>query len=175
MPHWTENIDLAPSSNYYHWLKDTESLTKKIKQQCTNHFSVKLLSQSEQIAYQDEYKRLALNPREKVIVREVVLYCGDIPWVFARTIIPLTSLSGEAAQLSNLNTKPLGEVLFSSPQTTRKMIEIADLKNSDLLFQQAIQCLKNKPAHLWARRTLFLFYNKPLLVNEIFLPQCGKN
>jgi chorismate--pyruvate lyase len=107
---------------------------------------------------------------EVAIVREVELMCGDAAMVFARTIIPASSLRGPARRLGMLGTKPLGEVLFSDPRMRRGPIEVARLQPRHTLFAAATATLEDRPDELWGRRTLFYLAGVPLLVNEIFLP-----
>lgn len=104
------------------------------------------------------------------LVREVELLCDEQPWVFARTLIPATSLVGGARRLARLGSKPLGAVLFADPSTKRAAMELARLTRRDPLFAAAVDHLPLRPGQLWGRRTLFWYAGKPLLVNEIFLP-----
>jgi chorismate--pyruvate lyase len=105
-----------------------------------------------------------------VLVRDVELLCDDNPWVFARTLIPITSLKGAAQRLTQLGEKPLGAVLFSDPKVIRGATQVARLLPGQPLYQTACNHLSQKPDHLWGRRTLFYLEKRPLLVNEIFLP-----
>lgn len=104
------------------------------------------------------------------MVREVELLGDGTPWVFARTLVPVSSLRGSARRLATLGNKPLGAVLFSDPSMRRGQIQIARLLPRHPLFIAATESLEQKPAELWGRRTLFYLAGKPLLVNEIFLP-----
>jgi chorismate--pyruvate lyase len=104
------------------------------------------------------------------LVREVELQCEREPWVFARTLIPATSLRGTARRLALLRDKPLGAVLFSDPHTRRLGVQVARLNARHRLYHAACAHLAQQPNEIWGRRTLFSFGGKPLLVNEIFLP-----
>jgi chorismate--pyruvate lyase len=104
------------------------------------------------------------------LVRDVELRCDAVPWVFARTLIPISSLKGAAQRLTQLGEKPLGAVLFSEPGVNRGATQIARLLPAQPLFEAACNHLPKKPDHLWGRRTLFYLQKKPLLVNEVFLP-----
>ena len=107
---------------------------------------------------------------EKVLVREVLLYCDDKPQVFARSLLPLSSLTGEEQALTNLGTQSLGQVLFNNPSLERKVIEVAafDLNSSVGKLSQNLQL--NFTHTLWGRRSIFILENKPLMVAEVFLP-----
>lgn len=104
------------------------------------------------------------------MVREVELRCGGIPWVFARTLIPHSSLRGPAQRLALLGNRPLGALLFADPRAKRGTTQFARLVPGQALFEAAMSNLAIRPVALWGRRTLFYFAGKPLLVNEIFLP-----
>ncbi len=110
---------------------------------------------------------------EAAIIREVELLVDDVPWVFARTIIPASSLRGPAKRLTLLGTKPLGEVLFAEPHTERVMMEMASLNRRHNLFNKAVRNMGSQPEQLWGRRTLFNLSGSNLLVNELFLPTLG--
>lgn len=105
------------------------------------------------------------------LVRDVELLCDQVPWVFARTLIPISSLKGAAQRLTQLGEKPLGAVLFSDPKVIRGTTQVARLQPRQPLFETACNNLHEKPQNLWGRRTLFYLEKRPLLVNEIFLPK----
>ena len=50
-------------------------------------------------------------------------------------------------------------------------LEVAELLARHVLFSRAVQQLERAPDSLWGRRRLFYMDEKPLLVNEIFLPE----
>jgi chorismate--pyruvate lyase len=113
---------------------------------------------------------LGIRRGETAIIREVELYCEQTPWVFARTLIPASSLRGPARRLTMLGNRPLGEVLFNDPHMRSGRREVARLLPRHPLFQAAVASLEQKPEEIWGRRTLFYLGGQPLLVNEIFLP-----
>jgi chorismate--pyruvate lyase len=105
------------------------------------------------------------------LIREVELLCDQSPWVFARTVIPATSLKGSARRLASLGERPLGAVIFSDPKVRRGMTQLARLLPRHPLFAAATVHVETKPKELWGRRTLFYLSGRPILVNEIFLPE----
>ena len=152
------------------WLRDDHSLTRRVVAACEGRFSVKVIRQAHGRPLPSERRLLGISPREHVMVREVELRCESRPWIFARTLIPASSLRGEARRLSALGSRPLGAVLFADPTTRRQCIEIGRLGPRHPLFARAVRNLEQKPRSLWGRRALFLYAGRPLLVNEIFLP-----
>lgn len=181
IPHWVA-VDYASilhmSDSTREWLLDSASLTLRIKHHCQannlGQFSVRLLRQGMGIPSNDEVQRLKLKSRQYALIREVLLYCGNTPVIFARTVIPITTLTGPQRQLSHLGNQPLGEFLFAQPDLQRDAMEIAVLKHGHQLFDNAINSVSdqslNLPEKIWARRSIFRLRYKPLLVAEVFLP-----
>jgi len=95
--------------------------------------------------------------------------------VFARTVIPASSLRGRLRRLSMLGTRPLGALLFADPGMRRDAPEIARIHPGHDIFLQAVQHSRARPAAIWGRRSVFYLDNKPLLVSEIFLPEILKS
>jgi len=152
------------------WLLDNGSLTRNMQRNCINgRFKVKVRKQIIKRPYPSESLMLKLRHGVLTLIREVELQCSDTAWVFARTLIPLTTLHGAENKLAHLGERPLGAILFADPTIQRHHVQIACLLPHHTLFKQA-QCYTTAPQILWGRRTLFFLANKPLLVNEIFLP-----
>jgi chorismate--pyruvate lyase len=166
------------------WLLHQGSLTQQLRLCCGANFNVRLQSQLCSQPLASERRLLAMPPKALALVREVQLCCGNTVWVFARSIIPIKSLQGAARRLKHLGAKPLGSLLFSDPKATRGLMEFAPLLPGHLLytkamatqaFDQAVLDPSNRlPTEVWARRSLFFYAGKPLLVNEVFLPEIVK-
>ena len=152
------------------WLSDEGSLTTRLVKASGGDFRVRVMHQGWGNALYSENRLLGMRRGETALVREVELLGRDTPWVFARTLIPASSLRGGARRLANLGEKPLGAVLFSDPGMRRGSTQIARLLPRHPLYGAATVSLAVKPEELWGRRTLFYLAGKPLLVNEIFLP-----
>jgi chorismate--pyruvate lyase len=103
-----------------------------------------------------------------VMIREVVLKGRGRPWVFARSILPMTTMTGRLAGLRTLSNQPLGELLFQDPSMTREPLEAACLP-ARILSVPAALAAGDEP--LWARRSVFFLDQKPLLVSEVFLSE----
>ncbi|MFC1603318.1 chorismate--pyruvate lyase family protein [Pseudomonadota bacterium] len=152
------------------WLLDRGSLTNRLVRASDGAFRVRVVHQGWGRPLYSESQLLQTRRAETALVREVELLGHGTPWVFARTLIPASSLRGSARRLANLGEKPLGAVLFSDSSMRRGPIQVARLQPRHPLFAAATSHLEQKPAELWGRRTLFYLAGKPLLVNEIFLP-----
>ncbi len=151
------------------WLLDPSSLTARLKQHC-HEFKVEVLGQKiEQCA--PEEATLDIHAGEEVLVREVLLYCDEKPHVFARSLLPLSSLTGEEEKLAHLGSQPLGQVLFNHPNLQRKCIEVASFSTQSSVARLAQACQLTLTDDLWGRRSTFVIDDKPLIVAEIFLPE----
>ncbi|WP_220719264.1 chorismate--pyruvate lyase family protein [Agarivorans litoreus] len=145
------------------WLEYPGSLTARLRQHC-QQFSIRVLFEDYAEIANHELATLAC--AGPYWVREVLLCCDGEPWVFARSVIPKSSLEGDAAEVSRLATKPLGELLFTD-KGLRQTIELAKIAQDSAIYQHAAV---SQP--LWGRRSRFLLASAPLLVSEIFLPSC---
>jgi chorismate--pyruvate lyase len=153
------------------WLFDAGSLTRRLRRACPNRFQVRVLRQGRMRPGRDEARALALRPDAWTWIREVQLLCGDRPWVFARTVIPASTLNGRGRRLTRLGTRPLGEVLFADPDVVcRGPVEIARIVAGQTLHHRAFTGFAEPPDPIWGRRSVFRIDGRPLLVCEIFLP-----
>lgn len=155
------------------WLLDPSSLTRRLQQTCSGQFRVVPVNQQWQRPQLNEAQALGIRPHERCFIREVHLMCDDRHRVFARTVIPVSTLTGNRRRLSRLGKKSLGAVLFADPGMQRSYIEVARLKTGQTLFEAAVAPLSKRPSEVWGRRSVFFLDTKPLLVSEIFLPEIG--
>lgn len=151
------------------WLRYSGSLTARLKRAARGDFRLRLLRQGWARPLDSERRLLGMRRGGVAILREVEMLCGDVPWVFARTLIPVHSLQGRARRLTLLEDRPLGEVLFSDASLQRGVTQMAHLQPGHSLFTAATAHL-DAVNGLWGRRTLYHLAGKPLLVNELFLP-----
>lgn len=177
-PQWLDarqrRFGVIPEGSYA-WLKDQGSLTKQVIAQCgRSGFRVQVVDQGLAYPWLSEAEALAIPAASLCWIRQVRLCCGSANWVYARSVIPLSSLKGGARRLSVLGEKPLGQVLFSDPRTQRLRMQIAKLKPGQKLFKAASCGAASTIGSMWARRTVFEYDGKPLLVNEVFLPELGR-
>jgi chorismate--pyruvate lyase len=153
------------------WLLDPASLTLRLQRLCPGRFRVRVLSQGWGSPRLDEAQVLGMRHGERAVIRQVHLLCGNHPWIYARTIIPATSMRGKLQRLAHLGTRPLGAMLFADPGMQRGVVELANIKPGEALFSDAIRHMSRQPGNIWGRRSVFRMADKPLLVSEIFLPE----
>ncbi|HWQ94840.1 MAG TPA: chorismate lyase, partial [Gammaproteobacteria bacterium] len=147
---------------------DPGSLTRRLQQVCSR-FRVQVYRQGWARPMLDEAHALGLRAGERAWVREVHLFCDEQPCVFARTIIPRTTLQGKYRRLTRLGNRSLGAVLFADKTLRRSDLDIAVIGERQALFTPATVLSSVKPAKIWGRRSLFHLSNRPLLLSEIFL------
>lgn len=153
------------------WLFDSGSLTARLIKYCAGEFSVNVLSVKRAMPSVDEIAALQMPARNHALIREVLLCCNRQPLVYARTIIPVSSMRGALRGLAQLGNRPLGAVLFADKSMTRTPIEITSLE-TDHVFLNWMQ--SENTDSIWGRRSVFTLKGERLLVSEFFLPELFK-
>ncbi|SFW27612.1 chorismate lyase [Nitrosovibrio sp. Nv17] len=152
------------------WLQNRGSLTRLIQQRCRGDFHVRPVFQSLGVACEDERDVMRLRRNELALIREVYLYCGETPVVFAHSVVARRDLRGAWCRLHGLGSRSLGTVLFSNPVIERTPLRFRKLTAAHPLFHRACRELVVRPSGLWARRSLFALRGQSILVTEVFLP-----
>jgi chorismate--pyruvate lyase len=167
--YWRDAQGCSLPEHLKSWLLDPNSLTARLKSH-SHQFRVELLGQRVETCQKNE--AVALIPEgEQVLVREVLLFCDEKPQVFARSLLPLSSLTGTEQRLANLGTQSLGQVLFNNPSLERQIIEVAEFDENSSVAKLACDLQLQVENSLWGRRSIFVLENKPLMVAEVFLPE----
>lgn len=140
------------------WLFDSGSLTARLTALRPEGFSVQPLKQYYGQATPIEAAELQLKNEQKVWIREVILLLEQVPIVYARTAMPLSTLSGAEKQLKQLGKRSLGHYLFAQAQLQRGELH-------------ASRCRPNPLGLAWSRRSVFHLGTKKLIVSEAFTQQ----
>lgn len=151
------------------WLTDRGSLTGRIQARCPA-FSVKVVFQGLRRINRDESFLRPDGIGRLALVREVYLLCRRTPVVFAHSVIDPRALRGAWRRLARFGSRPLGAALFADPRVRRYPLRQKKLSRHHELYRRACAALRARPAHLWARRSLFMLHKSPILVTEVFLP-----
>lgn len=151
----------APPTRVRGWLADPGSLTRRLQR--LGQFRVNPLHQATQAPDASEAALLGLPPRQRALVREVLLTLDDTPVVYARSVLPLRSLRGANRILGHMARRSLGAELFKAPRARREAVWYARIP-ADRLPGNA----SSGPA--WGRQSRFRKRGKALLVAEVFLP-----
>lgn len=150
--HWC----LRPPARVASWLLETGSLTTRLVATAQGDFRVRVLAQYWGRPAREETRRLRLPAGRYALIREVELIgCGQA-WVRARSVLPISSLTGPGRRLRRLGNRSLGGLLFRDPTLRRGPIEIARLQQPE--------------GRVFARRSHLVYHGQPLLVAECFLP-----
>lgn len=157
---------LHPSTRLQTWLLDGGSLTAKLIKLSHGEFRVQVLQQVRGRASRSEALALNIGFHERCLIREVILRGHNQPWVFARSVLPLSSLTGSLYHLRKQGTRPLGAFLFSQPHLKRSPIALGLIRRHHAYLPAAL--MGETP--IWGRRSIFSIDDKPLLVSEVFLP-----
>lgn len=158
-PNWSTRNRIVPSSlpnDWRDWLFDHGSLTARLSQ--LGDFRVEIVREYHGRPTPLEQQRLSLAHQCKVWVREVILHVNNQPLVYARTAIPLPTLTGQESRLQHLGKQSLGSYLFRQPNLKRQPLMVS-------------HCNPNPLALEWCRHSVFTLGDKPLMVSEAFSQQ----
>lgn len=167
-PRWRPQHRFTASTLPSHcrqWLLDDSSLTARLIALGEGAFSVRRLGQGWAVPLPSERRVLGIPPRQRALVREVLLQLDDQPVVFARSVFPIATLEGPLAHLRRLQNRSLGAILFRQPGMQRSPFELARLAPGSAYLLPWIN--QREPA--WARRSCFVVRGSRLLVSEVFL------
>jgi chorismate--pyruvate lyase len=138
---------------------------------CDGGFKLALLSQVRTRPLPREARILNFPQRRFALIREVLLCCRDVPWIFARSVLPLATLQGRYRRIAHLGAKPLGDVLFSCSGLKRGEIRVLPLYADPPMYAICTNVLGKEPVDAWMRQSVFELDRAPLLVSEVFLAQ----
>ncbi len=145
------------------------SLTQRFKEVMGVTPRLTRLKQKREFLPVEEREFLPVCAREYALVREIKMSKGTADWMFARTVIPNSTLSGPAKRIGNLKDQPIGKILFGRNGAQRMSLQL-ELTSQ---FPEGLLNLGVKPEHpLWKRQSIFQFDSGPILVTELFLPDC---
>ena len=162
--HWRGPI--RPPFALRDWLTHPGSLTARLIDKSQGRFDVQVLRQVIGRPSPDERAALGIRNSDLALIREVILRGNNQDWVFARSLLPLSSLTGALRHLRKQTNRPLGAFLFSQPHLVRSPLQVARIGRE----QACVPASLMDDDFLWGRRSVFSLRGKPLLVSEVFLP-----
>lgn len=146
------NIKLQVSDEAKSWLLEKGPITKRIKS--VKKFRLELIQ--DKVANVEKVDKTFINSKSrKIRVREVVLFGNTKPMVFARTIIPNTTIEKGFAELGTLGESPLGDILFKKDIFIKENVAYASFSHEKKIF--------------WGRKTKYTVKDLPFSVMEVFL------
>lgn len=143
------------------------SLTEHLRQSTKNKIQHRLLSANWGKAYDNERQALHSDTTERCWVRNIEWRYESQLWIYARAIIPESTIQATGTTLTSLGVQSLGEVIFKDPSIKRSDISIAQLDKNSAYYPLIGSTKKNEIT--WIRSSILHFKNHPLLIIEIFL------
>lgn len=152
----------------WQWLSYPGSLTEKFHQSPSQRAEFCLLREGWDTIRISEARLLGLaDDSLSHWVRYSEWRCLDAVWMAARTVIPRTCTRSD---LFLLASRPIGKVLFSSPNCRRCLLHYAHLLPTDPDYL-AISSHRSLPQTTQvARRSAFTWGEDSVLVSEVFFP-----
>ncbi len=150
------------------WIGLETSMTAALGRAAGGAIDVTVRRQQEGPLHEDE---MGFFPdSDQATLREVCLSHANEPFLIARTVFTSNILRTHP-RIVDLGDRPLGSLLFAgerpSPYTARQFSHILpDAPLDPLIHWRYV----GPETGFWARRTLFILFDAPLLVTEIFLP-----
>jgi chorismate--pyruvate lyase len=152
------------------WLFYKYSFMERLKQYGIKQPEIIVLKQDWEEPLLSESNQLSINSSDQALVREVLIKSAEGHWMMARTVFPKATLTGEERQFMEMKNQSLGSILFKYPDLQRSEFEIACLTRYTRWYQQISKMITLTVEPLWARRSIFTFQNKVILLSEVFLP-----
>ena len=162
---WTSH--LPTNRRLAAWLAAGGSLTAHIRR-VGHDFRVYKLMQRCTTALPEESG--VIGRRQGVMVREVLLMEGELPLVFAHSVVSHRSTVGPWRAVHGLGSRPLAELLFADRSVARQPLRYRIVTAADPLGQRVLRALPGSEFPMWARRSAYFKDGAPLLVTEVFLP-----
>ncbi|MEM6638510.1 MAG: chorismate lyase [Pseudomonadota bacterium] len=160
------SVDL-PDAEAARLLRCEGSLTQALRDHSDNRFGLHLVRQSTLPLIDLQTGPISA---DRGIVREVILRGAGEDWVFAQTVIPMSTVEA-APWVAEMGGQPLGHALFARDDVIRSPLSFAHVQPGQPLHQRSAE-LRLIPAAspVFARRSCFFASEAPLLVTEVFLP-----
>lgn len=150
------------------------SLTRQLRQHCGEALELQLIAQQWRRPWQEEQLLLGLTQGRYTLIREVAMACREVPWLYARTLLPPRALRGAARRFTTIGQRPLGALLFGAPgrlSIQRVRRDFARLPADSKIHQRIEKLLPaTQTDPLWARRTLYQTGSMNFAIIEVFLP-----
>ena len=152
---WTsiESIESKVDASVLSWLSESGPITNRIK--LSQKFELELLNDEiDEISKEEE---LFLNSvSETFRVRRVILLGNNTPVVYAKSVIPSSTIENGLSSLGKIGNAPLGDILFTPGVFTKLEMVCASFLSEE----------KNV---YWGRKIKYSVNSEPISVMEVFL------
>ena len=152
---WTsiESIESKVDAPILSWLSEPGPITNRIK--LSQKFELELLN--DEIDEISKEEKLFLNSvSETFRVRRVILLGNNAPVVYAKSVIPSSTIENGLSSLGKIGNAPLGDILFTSGVFTKLEMVCASFLS------------KEKNVY-WGRKIKYSVNSEPISVMEVFL------
>ena len=170
---WHQDIDtIAISDARKEWLSGASRLVQAFKANL-GEVQIEALQEGRNKLFADEQAALQLEDKEAHI-RQIVIATKDGHRLsYARVVIADDTYEAYAQQFSGLGRQFIGDnLLFNNKEVVRQPFEFACFDDASLYAQAFFELVKPRAeSQPWlARRSIFLWQNRPLLITEFLLP-----
>jgi len=152
------------------WLAEPGLLTARVRAACGTATRLHMLRLDPAPLDAHVARRLGVEDAT-CLLREIEFTCGARRWIFAQTVLPLSSVKHHP-WLRELGDRALGESLSAVEDARREPLEYLELHGRHPLAQAA--GADASTGSLWARRAVYRLGDWPILVQEVFLPALGR-
>ena len=158
------------------WLAEPGLLTARVREYFGEEMRFRMLGPLRPAPLAEAIQtRLAVHD-DSCLLREIEFCRGAVRIIFAQTILPASTVNS-FPWLRDLGEAPLGEALRSSDELlTRDPLEYRALDRTHGLARAARATGAGAGSALadgllWARRAVYRLAGRPILVQEVFLPE----
>lgn len=151
------------------WLSFSGSSTERLKLGAKHNFKVEVISECWALPTAQEQKILSLRNDQQTWVRETSLVRDDDIIIVARSIFPPKSLAGKLREVTKLNNRSLGEILYKKAGVREIKTNLVLLRQKDNDFRFASRISKQHATTLWQRQRIFINQQQPFLIKETLL------
>lgn len=166
---YVDELIPKPSDRVIDWLAKPYSLKDALSRVYPD-LQLTVLHADFAVPLEDEQAKLAVS--DACFIRIVMIRNNSKPLLYARTVIPASTYLTFEKEFTDLKNRFIGEhLLYPREDMQRSAFEYAAIDSRYPEFAE-INRLTRLSAHasLWARRSLFLLSEHPLLVSECYLP-----
>ena len=156
----TDNI------NFAQWLSYPGSTTKRLKKYGLS-LSIDILFEEQRNIFDEDQGKCF------IWYRETILYVAELPWMWAKTYIPIESYMQYKKKFDSLNNSSIGNILFAEKNTERKNMLYTNT-TIDNTFPQ--QCHNHIGENCIIRKSNLIWQRSNITLKECFLPhKCTGN
>jgi chorismate--pyruvate lyase len=169
---WQPSLDIKTPGLLQAWLNHRDSFIQRLAHHGIHHPTIDVIREGWLQPEIWECELLGLASHDVAFIREVSIGNSDQVWLYGRTVVPKAMLNHKK-ELSSLENRSLGSVLFQDPDIKRDAFEFVYAEPSKL-WQGCFPMIEQ-----WIRRSLFHLHDSSLLLTEVFMPDlttlCMKN